>query len=134
MQSRDDADSQPYSCGEGDAVSLLSALWRLVRLRDREQREGFEELVALHMTQMGLSRRDAKELATQTLRAAIRASVEAGTSDLPVDTGNRLLALERSDPELRASMSWKRADGVRDEDILVWWNRPDVNRRLVEMG
>lgn len=60
---------------------------------------------------------------------AIQEAKAAGTYDLPVDLGDRLLAKERTDP---LALSGLREEGIRDEDIRWWWNMTEVGRLVMK--
>jgi hypothetical protein len=50
---------------------------------------------------------------------------------LPESFGDILLEREQTDEKVRNAFAPKRADGVTDEDIVLWWNMHDLARRLI---
>ncbi len=68
-----------------------------------------------------------KNMATEQKEAAQR----EGTDRLPESFGNILLEREQTDENVRNAFAPKRAEGVSDEDIALWWNMQDLERRLI---
>jgi len=54
-----------------------------------------------------------------------------GTDRLPESFGEILLERERTDEKVRTAFAPKRAEGVTDEDIALWWNMHDLERRMI---
>ena len=54
-----------------------------------------------------------------------------GTDKLPEKFGEILLEREQTDEKVRNAFAPKRAEGVSDEDIAVWWNMHDLERRMI---
>jgi hypothetical protein len=54
-----------------------------------------------------------------------------GTDRLPESFGEILLEREKTDEEVRDVFATKRAEGVTDEDIALWWNMHDLERRMI---
>jgi hypothetical protein len=68
-----------------------------------------------------------KALAEEQKEAARR----EGTDRLPESFGSILLERERTDEKVRNAFAPKRAEGVADEDIALWWNMHDLERRMI---
>jgi hypothetical protein len=64
----------------------------------------------------------------QDLKEAAR---QEGTDQLPESFGDVLLQREKTDETVRNAFAPKRADGVTDKDIALWWNMHDLERRLI---
>jgi hypothetical protein len=54
-----------------------------------------------------------------------------GTERLPESFGEILLEREQTDEQVRNAFAPKRAEGVTDEDIALWWNMHDLERRMI---
>jgi len=54
-----------------------------------------------------------------------------GTDRLPESFGQILLEREATDEKVRNTFAPKRAEGVTDEEIAVWWNMHDLERRMI---
>jgi hypothetical protein len=68
-----------------------------------------------------------KTLAEEQKEVACR----EGTDRLPESFGEILLEREKTDEEVRDVFATKRAEGVTDEDIALWWNMHDLERRMI---
>ena len=58
-------------------------------------------------------------------------SSDLGTSKLPEDYGNFLLSKEGEDEKIRSMLASRRKEGVKNEDVLWWWNMHDLERRMM---
>ena len=76
----------------------------------------------------GEARRTAKELVAEA-----KARCEEGELDMPPSWGDLLLRREKVDPDTRASLAIKRAEGVTDDDIRWWWNLHPLERRVMDL-
>jgi len=76
-----------------------------------------------------------EEVALEIFKSMAKEQKEAarreGTDQLPESFGNILLERERTDEKVRETFASKRAEGVSDEDIALWWNMHDLERRLI---
>ena len=76
-----------------------------------------------------------EEVAREIFKALAEGQKEAahreGTDRLPEFFGEILLGREQTDEEVKSAFAPKRADGVTDEDIALWWNMHDLERRMV---
>lgn len=59
------------------------------------------------------------------------AAQREGTDRLPESFGEILLERERTDEIVRNAFAPKRAEGVTDEDIALWWDMHDLERRMI---
>jgi hypothetical protein len=76
-----------------------------------------------------------EEVAREIVKAMTEEQKEAarreGTDRFPEFFGEILLERERTDESVRDAFAPKRADGVTDEDIALWWNMHDLERRMI---
>jgi hypothetical protein len=76
-----------------------------------------------------------EDIAHEVYKAFVQDLKEAaqreGTDRLPDSFGDILLEKEKTDETVRNAFVPKRADGVTDEDIAVWWNMHDLERRMI---
>jgi hypothetical protein len=76
-----------------------------------------------------------EEVAREIFKAFVQEQKEAagreGTGQLPEFFGDILLERERVDENVRNAFAPKRAEGVTDEDISLWWNMHDLERRMI---
>lgn len=80
---------------------------------------------------MGIPLADARAAVQEMIRQAKDAARREGADELPEPYGDHLLEQEDRDPELQARLAGRRGEGVTDDDVRVWWNLPDVERRLI---
>ncbi len=59
------------------------------------------------------------------------AALRDGTDRLPESFGDILLDREQTDEKVQTAFAPKRAEGVTDEDIALWWNMHDLERRMI---
>jgi len=83
------------------------------------------------MEELGLSGPELRKNVNAMLRSAKQNSVLEGTWNLPENYGDILLEREATDEEIKAMLAAKRREGVRNKDIRSWWNRHDLQRRMV---
>jgi hypothetical protein len=76
-----------------------------------------------------------EEVARDIFKALVEEQKEAarreGTVPLPEMFGEILLEREKTDEEVRNAFAPKRAEGVTNEDIALWWNMDDLERRMI---
>lgn len=76
-----------------------------------------------------------EDAANEIFKAFVKEQKEAalreGTDRFPEGFGDILLQRERTDEKVRDAFAPKRAEGVTDEDIALWWNMHDLERRLI---
>ncbi len=76
-----------------------------------------------------------EEIAREVFKAFVEDQKEAahreGTDRFPEMFGDVLLEREKTDEKVREAFAPKRAEGVTDEDIALWWNMHDLERRMI---
>jgi len=76
-----------------------------------------------------------EEVAREIFKALAQQQTEAtrneGTDRFPESFGDILLEREKTDEKVRDAFASKRAEGVTDEDISLWWNMHDLERRMI---
>ena len=76
-----------------------------------------------------------EEVARQIFKTFAEEQKEAargdGTDRLPESFGEILLEREQTDEKVKTAFAPKRAEGVTDEDIALWWNMHDLERRMI---
>ena len=87
--------------------------------------------VAFFHENMGMPEDIAEEIFKAFAEEQKEAARREGTDRLPESFGNVLLDREQTDEKVRAAFAPKRAEGVTDEDVALWWNMHDLERRLI---
>jgi len=76
-----------------------------------------------------------KEIAHEIFKTFAEEQKEAarreGKDRFPASFGDILLEREKTDEKVRDAFAPKRAEGVTEEDIALWWNMHDLERRLI---
>ena len=76
-----------------------------------------------------------EEVAREIFKAMAQQQTEAarneGTERFPESFGDILLEREKTDEKVRDAFASKRAERVTDEDIALWWNMHDLERRMI---
>jgi len=80
---------------------------------------------------MGMPDGVAHEIYKILVQEQKEAARREGTDRLPQSFGEILLGREKTDEIVREAFAPKRADGVSDEDIALWWNMHDLERRMI---
>jgi len=83
------------------------------------------------MEVMDISLPQAQVTFIKLLEQARHESSDLGTSRLPEDYGNFLLSREGEDEKIRSMLASRRNEGVKNEDLLWWWNMHDLERRMM---
>jgi hypothetical protein len=89
------------------------------------------EYVSYFRDSMNMPEDVAREIFKNIAKEQKEAAQREGTDRLPESFGNILLEREQTDENVRNAFAPKRADGVNDEDIALWWNMHDLERRLI---
>jgi hypothetical protein len=89
------------------------------------------QYVVFFQESMGMPADLAREVFGAFVQDLKEAAHEEGTDRFPESFGEILLEREKSDESVRNAFAPKRADGVTDEDIALWWNMHDLERRLI---
>ena len=80
----------------------------------------------------GNTLKDSKKIFKILLKSAKKESRLEGTSNLPKNYGSFLLNEGLSKGKTRDMIKDLRKDGVRDDDIKLWWDMHDLERRIIE--
>ena len=76
-----------------------------------------------------------EEIAREIFKTFVKEQKEAahreGTDHFPESFGDILLQREQTDEKVRDAFASKRAEGITDEDIALWWNMHDLERRMI---
>ncbi|MGO9567896.1 MAG: hypothetical protein ACLP5H_10175 [Desulfomonilaceae bacterium] len=99
--------------------------------RRRSIEQQLKEGCVLGLINMGIPVSQANEMFVTWLQEAKEEAKKEGTKNLPLDYGDHLLRQEPTDPKIQAALVKVRKEGVTDGDIRNWWNRPDLERRLL---
>jgi hypothetical protein len=83
------------------------------------------------MEVMDISLPQAQVTFVKLLEQTRHESSDLGTSKLPEDYGHVLLSTENEDEKIRAMLASRRNEGVKDQDVLWWWNMHDLERRMM---
>jgi hypothetical protein len=89
------------------------------------------QYVAFFRESMNMPEEIAREIFKSFAEEQKEAALREGTDSLPESFGDILLERELTDDKVRAAFAPKRAEGVTDEDIALWWNMHDLERRLI---
>lgn len=101
------------------------------RLTGREKRLLEERTLALQLM-LGLTPQAARKQAREDIRDAIAQSRAQGQYGVGAQ-GRRALQNYQTNPALAEMWEAMKRAGVRDEDVIEWWNIPDIERRLMLM-
>jgi hypothetical protein len=89
------------------------------------------QYVSFFKESMGMPAEVAREIFKALVKEQKDTAHREGTDRLPGSFGELLLERERTDEKVRSAFASKRAEGVTDEDIEVWWNMHDLERRMI---
>ncbi len=101
-------------CSPSDIQSHLEALY-----------------VPLFQAMMGMTFAQATRTFHDLYAGAEREAKKEGTINLPVNRGDLLLKKEATRPETASMLAKRREEGVRDDDIRWWMNKPELERKMV---
>ena len=91
-----------------------------------------EELyIPIFQKTMGMSLDQAKKHFQDMFQLAKEESSKGNTKNLPQNYGDLLLEAEPTDKKTKEMLAKKRIEGVRDEDIIWWWNMHDYERWMI---
>jgi hypothetical protein len=90
-----------------------------------------EQYVPFFQQSMGMPENYAQEIFKAIIKEQKEVAEREGTDKFPEKFGEVLLIQEKADPDVREAFGQKRAEGVTDNDILLWWNMHDLERRMV---
>ena len=89
------------------------------------------QYVSYFQESMSMPEEVAREIFKTFAEEQKEAAKREGTDRLPELFGEILLEREQTDEKVRNAFAPKRAEGVTDEDIALWWNIHDLERRLI---
>ena len=89
------------------------------------------QYVSYFKESMSMPEEVARELFKTFAKEQKEAAHREGTDRFPESFGHILLEREKTDEKVRNAFAPKRAEGVTDEDIALWWNMHDLERRLI---
>ena len=82
----------------------------------------------------GFPPNEARQAAKDAVRKARQMVTERGQQHEPRNYGDWLLSDANDDARMKSHLENVRRDGVTDDDIRDWWNRPPLERALLEVG
>ena len=89
------------------------------------------QYVSFFQESMSMPEEVAREIFKTFAEEQKEAAHREGTDRFPEFFGRILLEREQTDEKVRNAFAPKRAEGVTDEDIALWWNMHDLERRLI---
>ena len=89
------------------------------------------QYVSFFRESMSMPEEVAREIFKNFTEEQKEAALRDGTDRLPESFGDILLDRERTDEKVQTAFAPKRAEGVTDEDIALWWNMHDLERRMI---
>ena len=89
------------------------------------------QYVSYFKESMSMPEEVAREIFKKFVEEQKDAARREGTDQFPESFGEILLEKEQSDEKVRNAFAPKRAEGVTDEDIALWWNMHDLERRMI---
>ena len=108
-------------------MNILSSLFNPVTGPEKKLEKVY---VPILMLQLKMPSRRAKKIFRQLIMQ-IKADLKSSDSKkLPENYGDILLEQEKINPEIKATLSQKRKEGVTDSDIKNWWNMPVLERTV----
>jgi hypothetical protein len=89
------------------------------------------QYVSFFQESMGMPEEVARGIFKAFAEEQKEAARRDGTDRLPEFFGEILLEREQTDEKVRDAFAPKRAEGVTNEDIALWWNMHDLERRMI---
>lgn len=89
------------------------------------------QYVSFFQESMSMPEEVAREIFKTFTEEQKEAAHREGTDRFPEFFGRILLEREQTDEKVRNAFAPKRAEGVTDEDIALWWNMHDLERRMI---
>jgi hypothetical protein len=108
-------------------MGLLSKFGRPLALKRAMEKTYIPQLMEV----MDISLPQAQVTFIKLLEQTRHESSDLGTSKLPEGYGNFLLSKEGEDEKIGSMLASRRREGVKNEDILWWWNMHDLERRMM---
>jgi len=89
------------------------------------------QYISYFQESMSMPEEVAREMFKTLTEEQKEAAHREGTDRFPEFFGHILLEREQTDEKVRNAFAPKRAEGVTDEDIALWWNMHDLERRMI---
>jgi hypothetical protein len=89
------------------------------------------QYISFFQASMNMPEEVAREIFRSMVQEQKEAACREGTDRIPEGFGDMLVQREPIDEKVRDAFAPKRSDGVTDEDIALWWNMHDLERRLI---
>jgi hypothetical protein len=89
------------------------------------------QYVSFFRESMSMPEEVAREIFKTFAEEQKEAARRDGTDRLPESFGEILLKREPTDEKVQTAFAPKRAEGVTNEDIALWWNMHDLERRMI---
>ena len=96
------------------------------------ERQLIETYTNMKLSLLDISKSEAEKMTRDMLKTAKQKMKESGQDKLPSDFGSLVLQKEKENPAFM-KMNIKRQEGVRDEDILWFWNMYPLERCVLEV-
>jgi hypothetical protein len=80
---------------------------------------------------MNITSKDAKKIFSDLINAAKDNYKNENTENLPENFGEYLLDHQSTRSDVHKMLTKRRKEGVRDQDILWWWNLNELERQLI---
>jgi hypothetical protein len=87
--------------------------------------------IPMLMEVMDISLPQAQATFLKLLEEARHESSDFGTANLPENYGDFLISRESEEEKVQLMLAPRREEGVRDPDVRWWWNRHDLERRMM---
>ncbi|MEO2033577.1 MAG: hypothetical protein ABGZ35_15975 [Planctomycetaceae bacterium] len=94
----------------------------------------YEIAQASSLEAMGFPPHEARKTAKEAVQKARQIVIERGQQHEPRNYGDWLLSDANSGGQMKMHFETVRREGVTDDDIRDWWNRPPLERSLLEIG
>ena len=94
----------------------------------------YEIAHASSLEAMGMPSHEARKTAKEFVQKARQMVTERGQLHEPRNYGDWLLSDANDDAQMKTHLANVRRDGVTDADIRDWWNRPPLERALLEIS
>jgi hypothetical protein len=121
-------DDLPFYGKEDKAVGIFSRLFGTSSDIERQLEDMY---VPMFQETRGMSLSQARSTFRDLLGEAKKAIREEGSPDLPENFGDVLLEKESTDEQTRSFLEKRRKEGVKDQDIIWWWNMHNLERGMI---
>lgn len=87
--------------------------------------------VPMFQIMMGMTLIQAKSTFHDLYKLAENEAKAEGSINLPINLGDILLEKESTSQKIKSMLTKRRKEGVRDEDIRLWMNRHELDRKMM---